>query len=310
MSDLDKPIVNNPEAGIAESTHAQVATPSTRWAAMFGGKGVTVGPRIAPIADHVKGDISASESETAEDILSKQIDSEASNGIQYRTCSWKKTACLLFSEYIVLSIMGFPWNYSVLGLGPAIIVTLVVAAIVLYTSLVLWEFCLRHPEIRDLCDIGQMLFWGKKWAWWATAVMFVLNNTFIQALHVLVGTVYINTMTESDVISGCRTVAFGVVVTALSFIGSVPRTFSLMSHLAFWSASCTFISVILGTIFAGVQDHPAKYDPNSLGEPIFGGGPPKSTTFVLGLTAVLNISYTFIGQSTLPSFIAEMRDPR
>lgn len=44
-------------------------------------------------------------------------------------------------------------------------------------SLVLWEFCLRHPEVRDVCDIGQMLFWGKKWAWYATAVMFLLNNT-------------------------------------------------------------------------------------------------------------------------------------
>lgn len=41
----------------------------------------------------------------------------------------------------------------------------------------LWEFCLRHPEVRDVCDIGQMLFWGKKWAWYATAVMFLLNNT-------------------------------------------------------------------------------------------------------------------------------------
>jgi hypothetical protein len=45
------------------------------------------------------------------------------------------------------------------------------------SSLVLWEFCLRHPEVRDVCDIGQMLFWNKKWAWWATAVMFLLNNT-------------------------------------------------------------------------------------------------------------------------------------
>ena len=76
--------------------------------------------------------------------------------------------------------MSFPWSYSVLGLVPGLILTVVVAAVVLYTSLVLWEFCLRHPEVRDVCDIGQMLFWGKSWAWYATAVMFILNNTFIQ----------------------------------------------------------------------------------------------------------------------------------
>jgi amino acid permease len=76
--------------------------------------------------------------------------------------------------------MSFPYSYSVLGLVPGLILTVVVAALVLYTSLVLWEFCLRHPEVRDVCDIGQMLFWGKQWAWYATAVMFILNNTFIQ----------------------------------------------------------------------------------------------------------------------------------
>lgn len=45
------------------------------------------------------------------------------------------------------------------------------------------RFCLRHPEIRDVCDIGQYLFWNSKIAWWATAVMFLLNNTFIQVSY-------------------------------------------------------------------------------------------------------------------------------
>ena len=42
------------------------------------------------------------------------------------------------------------------------------------------EFCLRHPEVRDVCDLGQMLFFGWKWVWYVTAIMFLLNNTFIQ----------------------------------------------------------------------------------------------------------------------------------
>jgi len=103
---------------------------------------------------------------------------------KYELTSSYQTAALLFSEYICLAIMSFPYSYSVLGLVPGIILTAVVAALVLYTSLVLWEFCLRHPEVRDVCDIGQMLFWGKEWAWYCTAVMFILNNTFIQVcLH-------------------------------------------------------------------------------------------------------------------------------
>lgn len=42
------------------------------------------------------------------------------------------------------------------------------------------EFCLRHPELRDVCDVGQMLYFGWSWAWYFTAAMFLLNNTFIQ----------------------------------------------------------------------------------------------------------------------------------
>lgn len=78
--------------------------------------------------------------------------------------------------------MSFLWSYSILGLVPGLILTVVVAALVLYTSLILWEFCLRHPEVKDVYDLGQMLFWNYKWAWYLTAVMFCLNNTFIQGM--------------------------------------------------------------------------------------------------------------------------------
>lgn len=93
--------------------------------------------------------------------------------------------------------MSFPWSYSILGLVPGLILTVFIAAVVLYTSLTIWydhrrlfqevraddgfrKFCLRHPNVRDVCDIGQTLFWNSKIAWYLTAIMFLLNNTFIQ----------------------------------------------------------------------------------------------------------------------------------
>ncbi|KAI5462093.1 transmembrane amino acid transporter protein [Mariannaea sp. PMI_226] len=281
--------------------------PYSRWASIFGGPDVWIGPRIAGLPDFAKDSDSE---ESSQAILNKQIEAENGTDIQYRTCSWQKTAALLFSEYICLAIMSFPWSYSVLGLVPGLILTVFVAATVLYTSLVLWKFCLRHPEVRDVCDLGKMLFWGKDWAWWGTAICFVLNNTFIQALHVLVGAKYLNTMTESDDIGHCRTVVFSVVTTIICFMFSLPRTFDMMSKLGTASAIFTFISVLLAAVFAGVEGKPAGYDPLKLGEPIVTAFPVKGTTFVNGMSAFLNISYTFIGQITLPSFIAEMRDPR
>ncbi|ERF76148.1 hypothetical protein EPUS_01482 [Endocarpon pusillum Z07020] len=247
--------------------------------------------------------------------IERQIELEAGAAIKYRTCSWQKTAALLFSEYICLAIMSFPYSYSVLGLVPGLILTVVQAAFVLYTSLIVWEFCLRHPETRDVCDIGQMLFWNSKAAWYFTAVMFLLNNTFIQGLHVLVISRYLNTMSTHAV---C-TVGFAVLGALISFVCSLPRTFNTLSKLATLSAFFTFISVILAAIFAGIEDHPAGFNPdpdhinktgvNMGGNPIVLVIPAVGTTFVSGMNALLNISYTFIGQITLPSFIAEMKNP-
>ena len=113
-------------------------------------------------------------------------------------------------------------------------------------------------------------------------------------------------MTESDNV-GCRTVSFGVITAIICWVFSIPRTFDTLSKLGTASAFFTFISVLLATVFAAVQSHPAGYDG---GDPIVTAVPVLGTTFVSGLGAFLNISYTFIGQITLPSFIAEMRDPR
>ncbi|KAF9267084.1 hypothetical protein L218DRAFT_856240 [Marasmius fiardii PR-910] len=233
-----------------------------------------------------------------------QIELEKDHEIKYRSCSWQKTAALLFSEYICLAIMSFPWSYSVLGLVPAIICTLAIAASVLYTSLILWRYCLKHPEMRDVCDIGKKLFGGATWAYNITAVFFILNNTFIQGLHVLVGSKLLNTLTNS---SQCS-VVFAVVSTLICLLCSLPRTFSQLAHLGTFSAVTMGIAVLLSIIFAGIQGHPFGYIEGD--EPIVTAFPVAGTTFVSGMSAFLNIMYTFCGQICLPSFIAEMENPK
>ena len=115
------------------------------------------------------------------------------------------------------------------------------------------------------------------------------------------------------------TIGFSAIMTLICFLCSLPRTFDTLSKLATASAFFTFISVLLAAIFAGIEEHPANYnpDPNHVtatgtvlgGAPIVLIVPAAGTTFVNGLSAWLNISYTFIGQITIPSFIAEMKNP-
>jgi len=111
------------------------------------------------------------------------------------------------------------------------------------------------------------------------------------------------------------TVGFSAIWAILSFVCSLPRTFDTLSKLATLSAFFTFISVLLAAIFAGIEPHPNEYNtggPKGLlvGNPIVLVIPAAGTTFVSAMNAFLNISYTFIGQITIPSFIAEMKEPK
>jgi hypothetical protein len=154
-----------------------------------------------------------------------------------------------------------------------------------------------------------MLFWSQRWAWWFTAVMFILNNTFIQGFHCLTGAKYLNTMSNH----GICTIGFSAIVAVVCFFASLPRTFNTLAQLGTASAFFTFVSVLLATIFAGIEAHPGGTPPDvwpTLGPPTVLAIPAKGTTFVAGMNAFMNISYTFIGQITIPSFIAEMKEPK
>nr|OQN98326.1 hypothetical protein B0A51_18745 [Rachicladosporium sp. CCFEE 5018] len=134
--------------------------------------------------------------------------------------------------------------------------------------------------------------------------MFLLNNTFIQGFHCLVGAKYLNTMTNG----GLCTIGFSAIMAVISFVCSLPRTFSALARIATFSAFFTFVSVLLATIFAGIEPHPKGYP--AMGEVVVLIVPAAGTTFVAGMNAFMNISYTFIGQITIPSFIAEMKEPK
>lgn len=115
------------------------------------------------------------------------------------------------------------------------------------------------------------------------------------------------------------TVGFSAIWAVISFFCSLPRTFDTLSKLATLSAFFTFVSVLLAAIFAGIEGETniEGYDSPGGGATGLMTGPPivlvvaaPGTGFVNGMNAFLNISYTFIGQITIPSFIAEMKNPK
>lgn len=104
------------------------------------------------------------------------------------------------------------------------------------------------------------------------------------------------------------TIAFAFIIAMACFVCSLPRTFSGLSKIATFSAIFTFISILLVVIFAGIGSPYTGGKP--LEDPIVRIAPAPGTSFATGLGAFLNISFVFIGQITLPSFIAEMKEPK
>lgn len=241
--------------------------------------------------------------------FSDKVSEEVAPVIDYKNCSWQKTAGLLFSEYICLAIMSFPNSYAVLGLIPGLIITVFVSLLVFYTGLIITDYSIANPGITSVCDIGQNLFWDSKIVWWLTAACFIGNNTIIQALHVLVGAKYFNTI--SDNYEGGRidvcSIVFAVVSMVICCLLSLPRTFSHMSFIGYFSAATMFVSVILSMAFAGVQEHPPHWKGDAIQWNLW---PQEGTTYVQGMSAMLNIVYTFCGQICYPSFISQMKRPK
>jgi len=64
----------------------------------FGNGDGKIGGRIAPVLPHLAG-YDFGNDDSGSDILGKQIELEADHALKYRSCSWQKTAFLLFSEY-------------------------------------------------------------------------------------------------------------------------------------------------------------------------------------------------------------------
>lgn len=132
----------------------------------------------------------------------------------------------------------------------------------------------------------------------------ILNNLFIMALHCLTGSIMLNTLSGHTL---C-TIGFAGLIGLSCAICTLPRQFSQLSWLGWMSAIFMFISVLLAMIFAGIQGTPNGYSAADGPVRVLAGA--STPDFISQFNAMLNITYTLIGQITLPSFIADMKNPK
>ncbi|CDZ97743.1 Amino acid transporter, transmembrane [Phaffia rhodozyma] len=231
-----------------------------------------------------------------------------SGQISERALSWQRTAVLLFTEYIVLAILAFPYSFQVLGMAGGVISTLIVGLFTLFTSHTLWQYCLLHPQIRDIADAAYWIF-GEKRIWWYIGFTgLAFNNIFIMGLHCNAGATAINTLRPTICTS-----LWAFILTIFMWAGSLIRDLRHTTILGIVSAGTMFVCFLVVVIGHGVQGTPNGYVPATATTPAtdlsWTVWAPEGTTFVQGVSALLNIVYTFVGQALIPSFVGDMARP-
>jgi len=254
-------------------------------------------------------DAEADDGSGSSEILGALIAEDHKHEIKLRTMSWQKAAWLLAGDQVCLAIMAQTWSLSVLGWVPGII-TMVGAGILFYiTSMTMWKFIMKNPQIKDICDFGYYTFGKSRIAYEFTGFMLLANNILLIGFHVLTGAKIINTLSDHSL---C-TVAFSAIVTVMGIVMSVPRTLKHVSFMSMFSAACMAIAILLFLVFAGIEkaplygyngDYPTDGTVRTYAFPLPG------TTWVNCLNAVLNITFLWVPQILFPTFISEMERPQ
>ncbi|KAF2111270.1 putative amino acid transporter [Lophiotrema nucula] len=237
------------------------------------------------------------------------IQEDHGHEIQLRTMSWQKAAWLLAGDQVCLAIMAQSWSLSVLGWVPGIITMLLAGFLFYFTSMTMWRFIMKNPQISDICDFGYYAFGKQRWAYHFTAFMLLANNIMLIGFHVLTGAKVINTLSDHSL---C-TVTFSVITTLMGIVMSLPRTLKHVSFMSMFSAACMGLAILLFMVFAGIEKAPGygyNGDYPTAGEVRTYALPPSGTTFVAAMNAVLNITFLWVPQILFPTFIAEMEKPQ
>ena len=224
------------------------------------------------------------------DTIAALVHEDHSHDIKLRTMSWQKAAWLLCGDQVCLAIMAQSWSLSVLGWVPGILTMLAAGVLFWITSITMHKFIMKHPQIKDICDFGYYAFGKSKLAYEFTGLMLLANNILLIGFHVLTGAKILNTLSDHSL---C-TVVFSVFTALMGIVMSLPRTLKHVSFMSMFSAAAMGMAILLFMVFAGIEDAPYYgYNGNypELGEVMTYAFPPKGTTFVAAMNAVLNITF-------------------
>ena len=220
----------------------------------------------------------------------------------FHRLGWKRLTVVLIVEAIALGSLSLPGAFAKLGMVAGTICSVGIGLLAIYTSYVVGQTKLKHPEVEHYADAGRLMF--GRIGYEVVGVMFVLQLIFIVGSHVLTGTIMWTTLTDGG--AGVCALVYGVVSAILLFLLALPPSFAEMAILGYIDFVSIFAAIGITIIATGLK---ATNSDGGLAAVDWSAWPQPDLTLAEAFIAVTNICFAYSFAMVQFSFMDEMHTP-
>jgi amino acid permease len=156
----------------------------------------------------------------------------------------------MIAEIVSNGMLSLPAALAVVGIVPGAILIAFLGIFALYTSLVLVDFKLRHPQVHNMGDAGLIL--GGPILREILAAGTVIFAVCATGSQLLAGQITLSTLSDNKLCLMLYTGIFTIPTLILSF----PRTLDQLSILSILSCICILVAGLVGMSAAGALENP------------------------------------------------------
>lgn len=219
---------------------------------------------------------------------------EDTHDIKYKNLTWPIVAVLMIAEIVSNGMLSLPSSLAVVGMVPGLIIIVFLGVFATYTSWLLVEFKLRHPQVHTMADAGYIMFGpiGREILGFGT-ICFAI---FGAGGQLLAGQNALASLSDSKLCSVVYTVIFAVPTTLLS----MPRTLHGLGFLSVLSVLCITTAAVVGMVAAGQYPTEGRVVEVTA----------ANADFYTAFSSITNPVFAFAGHFMFFVIISEMKQPR
>ncbi|PSK35898.1 hypothetical protein B9Z65_5713 [Elsinoe australis] len=218
---------------------------------------------------------------------------EENHQIKYKTLSWQLVAVLMIAEIVSNGMLSLPSSLAVVGMVPGLILIIFLGVFATYTSWLLVNFKMRHPQVHTMGDAGMIMFGpiGRDILAFGTVVFAV----FATGGQLLAGQIALASLSDNRLCLMLYTGIFAVPTLLISF----PRTFDALSWISIPSVISITVAGIIGMIGAGLYPTPDREVRAAV-----------SSDFYTAFFSITNPVFSYAGHFMFFILVSEMKEPQ